>query len=149
MLGAKHAAILRRHQHCLKMERSETPHDPRHLGVPSGASKTIFDPMVRSVQTVHLSCIKISPISKWTEMSYDLSLVTQEYHRVCSKRFLSLWHVLRKLCTYLASRLGPLGASKTISEPMARLAQTVHLSCTDTNTVSKWTKIRFHMTHVT
>jgi hypothetical protein len=25
----------------------------------------------------------------------------------------------------------------------------VHLSCTDTNTISKWTKTRFHMTHVT
>jgi hypothetical protein len=31
----------------------------------------------------------------------------------------------------------PLGASKTISEPMERLAQTMHLFCTDTNTVSK------------
>jgi hypothetical protein len=28
--------------------------------------------------------------------------------------------------------------SKTISEPMVRLAQTMYLSCTDTNTVSKW-----------
>jgi hypothetical protein len=27
-----------------------------------------------------------------------------------------------------------------ISEPMIYLAQTVHLSCTDTNTVSKWTE---------
>ena len=40
----------------------------------------------------------------------------------------------------------PLGAHKMISEPMVRLAQTVHLSCTDTNTVSKQTKTRFHMT---
>ena len=29
-----------------KQERSEIPHDPRHIGVPSGASKTIFEPMV-------------------------------------------------------------------------------------------------------
>jgi len=28
------------------------------------------------------------------------------------------------------------------------LAQTVHLSCTDTNTVSKEKEVRFHMTHV-
>jgi hypothetical protein len=41
------------------------------------------------------------------------------------------------------------GASKTIYEPMVRLVQTVHLSCTDTNAVSKRTKTRFHMTHVT
>ena len=36
-----------------------------------------------------------------------------------------------------------------ISEPMVHSAQTVHLSCTDTNTVSKWTKKRFHITHGT
>jgi len=32
---------------------------------------------------------------------------------------------------------------------MVRLAQTMHLSCTDTNTVSKWKEVRLHMTHVT
>jgi hypothetical protein len=42
-----------------------------------------------------------------------------------------------------------MGASKMITEPMLRLAQTMHLSCTDTNTISKWTKIRFATTHVT
>jgi hypothetical protein len=43
----------------------------------------------------------------------------------------------------------PLGASKMISEPKVRLAQIVHLSCTDTNTISKGTKTRFHVTYVT
>jgi hypothetical protein len=38
---------------------------------------------------------------------------------------------------------------KMISEPTVRLAQTVHLSYTDTNTVSKRTEMRFHLTHVT
>ena len=38
------------------MERSEIPHDPRHLGVPPGVSKIISEPMVRSTQTGHLSC---------------------------------------------------------------------------------------------
>ena len=90
------------------MERSEIPHDPRHLGVPSGASKMIFEPMVRLTQTVHLSYIKISTIPKQTELSLET-------------RHLGL----------------PSGASKTISKPMARLAQTVHLSCADTNIVSK------------
>jgi hypothetical protein len=32
---------------------------------------------------------------------------------------------------------------------MVCLTQTVHLSCTDTNTVSEWTETTFHMTHVT
>jgi hypothetical protein len=48
---------------------NRAPPDARHLGVPSGASKTIYEPMVRSVQTVHLSCVKISTISKRTEQS--------------------------------------------------------------------------------
>jgi hypothetical protein len=55
---------------------NEIPHDPRHLGVASGASKTISEPMVRLAQSVHQSCIKISAISKQTEMSFHLSLTT-------------------------------------------------------------------------
>jgi hypothetical protein len=42
----------------------------------------------------------------------------------------------------------PLGVSKTIPRPMVCSAQTVHLTCTDTSTVSKWTKMRFDTTHV-
>jgi hypothetical protein len=48
---------------------------PHHLGVPSGASKTISKSMVHLVQTVHPSCVKISTISKRTEMSFHLSVV--------------------------------------------------------------------------
>jgi hypothetical protein len=80
------------------------------------------------------------------------------------KWFLRLWYVLRKPCAYLASRLAlslkatkqdsrhravPSCVSKTFSEPMVCLAQIVHLSCTDANTASKRTEMRFHMTHVT
>ena len=43
----------------------------------------------------------------------------------------------------------PSGVSKMISEPKVRLAQTMHLSRTDTNTVSKQKEVRFHMTLVT
>jgi hypothetical protein len=42
---------------------------PMSLTSPSGASQTICEPMVRSVPTVHLSCVKISTISKRTEQS--------------------------------------------------------------------------------
>jgi hypothetical protein len=38
----------------------------------------------------------------------------------------------------------PLGASKRISKPKVRLAQTVHLSCTDTNTIPKQTEVGIH-----
>jgi hypothetical protein len=80
----------------------------------------IFKLVVHSAQTVHLSCIKISTISKETETSNHLSLVTQKYHRV---------------------------HPKMISE--LRLAQTVQLSSTDSNSVSKWIETRFDMTNVT
>jgi hypothetical protein len=36
-----------------------------------------------------------------------------------------------------------------IYEPMVHLAQTVHLSCTETNTVSKSTETTFHKTIIT
>ena len=111
---AKRATILHRRQHSLQTDRNEISHDPCHLGVPSGASKTISNPMVRSTQTAHLSCVKISTISTWTA---NRARLAQTGH------------------------LGvPSGASKTISN---------QLYCTDANTVSKQTQMRFHMTHIT
>jgi hypothetical protein len=92
-----------------QMDQNDIPHDTRHLGVPSGASKMI----------------------------------------------LSLWYVWRKQCTYIASTLihcpnwpkrdstwpsSPrssiryIHASKMIYEPMVRLTQMVHLSCTHSDT---------------
>jgi hypothetical protein len=149
------------------MDRNEILHDPRHLGVPSGVSKTLSKHVVCSAQTVHLSYVKISTISKRTKLSFHMSLITLEYHRVCPKRFLSQWYVWRKPCTYLASDYNYLqtdcielpldprqlgvssGVSKMIFEPMRCLAQIMHLSCTDTYTVSRRTETRFHMIHVT
>jgi hypothetical protein len=93
---------------------------PTSRGSLSGVSQMISQLIVRSTQTVHLSCIKISTISKRTELSlepHDLGV--------------------------------PSGVSKTISKPTVRLAQTVHLSCTETNTVSKRKEVRFHKTHIT
>jgi hypothetical protein len=86
----------------LQMDRNNIRHDPGHLGVLSGVSKKIFEPVARSAQTVHLSCVKNNTISKRTETSIHLSLVTNEYHQVHSKLFLRLWYVWRKPRTYLA-----------------------------------------------
>ena len=61
--------------------------------------------MVHSMQFVHLSCIKISTISKQSKLSFHLSPFTQEYHQVHPKWYLSLWCIRRKLCTYLAPKL--------------------------------------------
>jgi hypothetical protein len=57
------------------LHRNEIPHDPSHLVVTSRASKMISEPVVCSAQSVHLSCFKISTISKRTESSFHLSLV--------------------------------------------------------------------------
>jgi hypothetical protein len=95
------------------------------------------------VQTVHLSCIKISTVSKWTELSFHLTLVTLEPSGA-SKMISEPWYVQCKPSTYLALKLtvskwikthdqchlgDPSGVSKTISEPVVRSTQTVHLSC--------------------
>jgi hypothetical protein len=74
--GTNHAPILRQDWYYLEVEQNELSLEPCHLGVPLGASKSIYKPTVHSVQTVHLSCIKISTISKLTELSFHLSLVT-------------------------------------------------------------------------
>jgi hypothetical protein len=148
-----------------------------------------------SVQTVHLSCIDTNTISKRTKMRFQTTHVTYEFYWVCPKLLMSLWYVQCKQWTYPASRLAlspnvpnsappephplavPSGASKMIYKPMVRLTQTEHVSCTDSNTVSKHietismpmvylvqtmqlsctniktiskrTKTRFHTTHVT
>ena len=92
-------------QHCLQIDRSKISYDTRHLGVPSCASRLISKHLVCSMQTVHLSCIKISTISKQTEPSFHLSLFIQEYQIVRPKWFLRLWCIRRKICTYLALKL--------------------------------------------
>jgi hypothetical protein len=112
------------------MDRNVIWHDPRHLRVPSGASKMISepivqlaqtdmthvtlelsgaskmvsDPMVCLGQTMHLSCTNTNTVSKWIKMRFDMTHVTLEFHQVRPKRFKRLWCVRRKLCTYIASR---------------------------------------------
>jgi hypothetical protein len=76
MFGANHAPIFHWHKDFLQMDQNEIPHDPRHLEVPLCVSITISKPMVPLVQTLPLSCVKISTISKWTESSFHLNLVT-------------------------------------------------------------------------
>jgi hypothetical protein len=166
--------------------------------------------MVHLTQTMHVSSIKVTTITKWTQTSFHMTLVTSKHHRVRPKRFMRLlyvrrkpctyiaptltlspnrpkqdftwpthlgvpssrprrfssrWYIQHKLCSYLASRLAHLqmdpnklrleprhlgvssGASKMISEPIVRSAQTVLLYCTETNSIPKRTETRFHMTN--
>jgi hypothetical protein len=102
-----------------------------------------------------LRYVRRKPCTNVLEPSFHLSLVTYKFHRVRPKLFMSLWYVQGKPCTYLVLRLAlspnkpsrappdprhlgvPSGASKMIYEPVVRLTQTEHLSCTDANIVSK------------
>jgi hypothetical protein len=63
IFSTNHAPILNRHQHYLQMGQNDIPQDPCHLLVLSDASKMISKPVLRSAQTVRLSCVKISNIS--------------------------------------------------------------------------------------
>jgi hypothetical protein len=146
---------------------NDDPLEPHHLGLPSSAFKTISKPTVHLAQNVHLSYTDTNTVSKRNEMRIHMTQVTYLFYRVCPKRFSSLWYVKRKPCTYLALRKHYLqmdrnehsleprhlgvspGACIAISKATVRLAQTVRLSCTDTNTISKRTEMRFHLTHVT
>jgi hypothetical protein len=148
------------------MDSTDLPLEPRHLGVPSSVSKMISMPMVCSLQTVHLSCTDTNTVSKWTKTRYHMTHITYEFHWVRPKLFEPMVRSVQS-CTYVASRLAlspnrpnrappdprhlgvPSGPSKMVYEPMVRLTQTGHLSCTDANTISKQTKTRFHITHVT
>ena len=50
--GANRTPILRQDYHYLQMDQNELPLEPHHLGVPSGASKKISEPMARLGPTV-------------------------------------------------------------------------------------------------
>jgi hypothetical protein len=140
------------------------PHDPRHLAVPSCASKMISEPLVCSTQTVHLSCVKIDTIYKQTEMRFHLSLITYEYHRLRPKWFLRLWYAQRKPCSYHAATLTvspntPEWDSTWPTLPRSsivcvqndfRAFVTLGTNHAPTLTLSpNRKKTRFHMTHVT
>jgi hypothetical protein len=58
------------------MDRKEILHDPRHLGVPSGASKMISEAMLRLVQNVDLSYTETNTISESTETRFYMTHVT-------------------------------------------------------------------------
>jgi hypothetical protein len=76
MFRTNHAPTSNRQQHYLQMDQIVIPHDPRHLGLPSGACKMIFWACGTFSANRALSYVKISTISKWTESSIHLSLIT-------------------------------------------------------------------------
>jgi hypothetical protein len=141
--------------------------EPRHLGVPSSASKTIHVSMVCLAQTVYVSCTDTNTVSKQTKTRFHITHIALEFHRVRPKWFLSLGYFGRKPCTYLSSRLAlspnkpkrastesrhldvPSGASKMFSKPMVHMTQTMHLSYVKISTINKQTESTFHLSLVT
>jgi hypothetical protein len=81
----------------------------------------IYEPIVRSAQTIHLSCVKISTL----QMDRNELPLEPRQHGV------------------------PSSVSKAISDPMVRLVQTVRLTCAHTNTITDRTVTRLHMCHIT
>jgi hypothetical protein len=61
----------------------------------------ISEPLVHSTQTVHLSCVKISTIFKWTELSLEPRYLPLGASITISEPMVR-WC---KLCTYLAPTL--------------------------------------------
>jgi hypothetical protein len=72
MFSTTHAAILHQNYHYLETDKNVLPLEPRHLGVLSGASKMIYEPMILLAQIVHLSCTNTNTISKRTEMRFHM-----------------------------------------------------------------------------
>jgi hypothetical protein len=64
---------------------------------------------------------------------------------VSARQLHGLHQMYHRLRNYLEV---PSSASKMNFEPMLRLVQIVHVSCTDTNIVSKRTETRLHMSHI-
>jgi hypothetical protein len=116
IFGASRAPILCQDYHYPQTVWIQLLLELHHLGVPSGVSKMIYMPMVHLAQTVHLSCVKTSAVSKQIESSFHLILITSKYHWVRPKWFLSIWYVWCKPFRHLAPILkqslnGPNGDS--------------------------------------
>jgi hypothetical protein len=132
------------------MEWIDIPQDTCQLGVPLG----------HSAQTMHLSWIKISTISKRTELSLEphhwgvpsgasktisMHMVrsTQTVHQSCVK--ISTTSKRTELSLDPRHLGVPSGASKMISKPMVQSTQTMHLSCFKIRTISERTETSLHL----
>jgi hypothetical protein len=58
------------------MEQNELLLEPHHLGVPSGASKMIFELLERFAQTVHLPCTESNIVSIENEVRFHMTDIT-------------------------------------------------------------------------
>jgi hypothetical protein len=161
----KPCTMLRQDYDYLQTDSNKLPLEPHHLGVSSGVSKTISEPMVRSAQAVHLYCINTNNISKWTKTRFHMThsprssiWCVQDDFRAYGTFDTNRAPILSQDRHYLQTNSGklphdshhlgvPLGASKMIFEPTVRSAQATHL--VKISTISKRTKPSFHLSLVT
>jgi hypothetical protein len=126
----------------------------------------IFEPIACLAQTVHLSCVLINTISKWTKMSFHLSVSPRRFIGCSQKDFhahgtfgtnrVPIWRRDEHLFQAGQSELPldvrhlevPLCMPKMIFESIEHSMQTVHLSCVEISTIFKETEMSFHLTHV-
>jgi hypothetical protein len=157
---ANRAPILHQDLHNLQTEWNEHPPEPRYLGVPSGVLKMISMPTVCWYKPCSYLALTptISPnglVVPWS----SIGCVQNDFWAYgtfganSAPNLRQGWHYFQTDWIELPlepHHFGvPSNASKMTSEPLVCLAQNLHLSCTDTNTISKWTNTRFHKTHVT
>ena len=69
-------------------------------------------------------------------------------HELCVHDLVGLEHVIVDLCVVLLLEVGDDIFSDIFAPVVDIEAQTMHLSCTETNIVSKPTEVRLHMTHI-
>ena len=102
---ANRAPILRQDWHYVRKDRNELPLEPRHLVVPSGASKTIYERMVCPAQTMHLSWTDTNTVSKQKRSEIPCDPRHLGVPSGASKMIYEPMVFRRKPCSYLASRL--------------------------------------------
>jgi hypothetical protein len=141
--------------------------EPPSLGVPSGSSKMIFSLWYVCCKPCTYLALTLIQSLNGPKQDSTWHMSPRSTIRCSQNDFQTLWYIQHKPWTYLVSRLalppnGPkqasnwasspkstIGSIQNDSEPMVRLAQTMHQPCTDTNIVSKRTKARYLMTHIT
>jgi hypothetical protein len=99
------APILRQDYHYLQMDSNKLPLEPHHLGVSSGASKMNSEPMICSVQTVHLYCTDTDTVSKRTETRFYMTPSPRSSIGFVQDNFVSLWYLRHTSRSSLASKL--------------------------------------------
>jgi hypothetical protein len=140
------------------MDRNQIPHDPHHKGVPSVRPKRIMSlwyfwckPCTYLASRLAVSPNGMKRASAWASSPRStISWVQNDFwpYDMFGTNHTPILHWHKHYIQMDRNGIPldprhewvPSGASKTISKPMVRLAQTVHLSSTNTNTVSKRTK---------